>query len=203
MSLTIGKRFADCMFALTTVSQSESLTESHLAAIAELAVRRDNIQLDDALRKTPDPIIESGQLVPLPRLGAEWIPLVHVMRGQLPDGREFITLSIVLAGEKDGEHRSLGWRFEAPEGSGEHCYWHAQPIREVRRQGDAIPLATPDWLPDTMPAIPLAASDPMQLLVCALVSIYGHATLADMAEMDCEDDLAEELAALAHSTVGT
>lgn len=193
--MDVSKEFADSVFALTSAETYGEFSESHEAAIQALSVSTDNSRLDSALRDDPDPVSDSGQLVPMRRLTADWLPLIHVRRGKRDDERRFITLSVVLAGEMNGEDRSVGWRFEAPEGPGEHCYWHAQPIREVRLEGGAIQLATPGWLPPKMPTLPLAADNPLELLLCAVVSIYGHETTSVMAS-DFDYDLASELAAL-------
>jgi hypothetical protein len=183
------------MFALTSAETRGDFTESHEAAIRALSVSIDNSRLDSSLRVEPDPSTDSGQLVPMQRLNSVWLPLVHVRRGKRSDDRRFITISMVLAGEINDEDCALGWRFEAPEGPGEHCFWHAQPIREVRLDNGVVNLTLPAWVPVNMPTLPLAAENPEELLLCALVSIYGHHTTSLMAS-DFDYDFSQELASI-------
>ena len=66
--------------------------------------------------------------------------------------------------------KSLGYRFESPEGknnqnAGVHHYYHIQMIQP--------PTCRIDWLPETQPAFPLDADNPVKLLLCVLVSLYG------------------------------
>jgi hypothetical protein len=68
------------------------------------------------------------------------------------------------------EIQSLGYRFESPEGqniggAGVHHFYHIQLIRTLP--------STLDWLPETQPAFPIDADDPVKLLLGLLISLYG------------------------------
>ena len=68
---------------------------------------------------------------------------------------------------------AIGFRFEPSEGPGTHDYFHAQMFREFRgRGGKALPEC-PTWLPTSQPAFHLKADDPVTLLVCMVISLYG------------------------------
>ena len=75
---------------------------------------------------------------------------------------------------EDGALNSIGMRFETPEdpdGGGMHDFHHAQLVKSVAKM---IPLPNcPIWLPDKQPSFPLDARDPVQLLICAITSVYG------------------------------
>lgn len=66
--------------------------------------------------------------------------------------------------------RSIGYRFESPEGqndhgNGIHHYYHIQIIQP--------PTSRIDWLPVHQPAFPLNIDDPVKLLLGLLISLYG------------------------------
>ncbi|MDP1990041.1 MAG: hypothetical protein Q8K00_03385 [Syntrophales bacterium] len=66
---------------------------------------------------------------------------------------------------------AFGYRFESPEGPGNHHYYHAQLINgfdkdEPFPDGDA-------WLPTSCPTFPLDADNPVQLLLSLLIALYG------------------------------
>jgi hypothetical protein len=52
---------------------------------------------------------------------------------------------------------------------GIHHYYHVQIIQP--------PTSRLNWLPDAQPAFPLDADNPVKLLLCVLVSLYGLAYL--------------------------
>ena len=72
--------------------------------------------------------------------------------------------------DNNAEVQSLGFRFESPEGKsaqtvGVHHYYHIQLIQP--------PTTRIDWLPETQPAFPIDADDPVKLLLGLLISLYG------------------------------
>src|SRR5215208_3334899 len=78
----------------------------------------------------------------------------------------------------DDQIRSLGFRFEAPEGksaigAGRHNYYHVQMIRGL---GSSISFSANEylqWFPDAEPTFPVDANDPVKLLLSLLISLYG------------------------------
>ena len=59
---------------------------------------------------------------------------------------------------------AVGFRYEGP-GGGVHAYWHLQmnPV-----------LGFSDWLPETLPCVPLIAEEPIDVLLTLLLSLYGY-----------------------------
>ena len=72
--------------------------------------------------------------------------------------------------ERRRDHLAFGMRFETAEGhNGMHNYPHMQLITEF---GSAR-IETPQWLPQTQPALPLDVVQPAGLVIAMLVSLYG------------------------------
>ena len=65
-----------------------------------------------------------------------------------------------------------GYRFETPEGPGDHDYWHAQPIDRFAVGDDPV-VGAARWHSTHCPAFPLPARDLVQLVACAYVSFCG------------------------------
>lgn len=72
----------------------------------------------------------------------------------------------------------LGFRFEPP-GEGNHAYYHSQLCRSMN--GDK-PIAGALEVPERIPALPLPAGSSLELLLCAVLSIYGMDGLEEMSE---------------------
>lgn len=72
-----------------------------------------------------------------------------------------------------GNLQAVGYRFETPEGDGSHDYYHAQFIKELEKGRPRCTLPCPDFFPTTQPAVALDAHDPLTLLICVMVSLYG------------------------------
>lgn len=76
---------------------------------------------------------------------------------------------------------ALGFRFETPhdahradvgtEEPGRHAYHHVQLIRCI--DGHELDNC-PEWLPESLPALPCAAACPISLLLCMYLSLYGR-----------------------------
>ncbi len=72
-------------------------------------------------------------------------------------------------------HRGIGIRFESQEGPiGEsiHDYAHAQLFCAFEKGSTRLPDC-PSWLPDVHPAIPINAENRVDVLCCAIKSLYG------------------------------
>lgn len=84
---------------------------------------------------------------------------------------------------KDDEKKIkfIGMRFETPEcnsnggegQTGDHDYYHAQPINGFDKNDGLSENHSIKWLPVRLPATPLAATEPLGLFASMLVSLYG------------------------------
>lgn len=79
--------------------------------------------------------------------------------------------------EGDARLRGIGFRLEGPEGAGEgrHNFYHAQFIQNLEtglyaERGPNIEIL--HWLPETQPAFPLIAEDPLTLVLSLFLSLY-------------------------------
>lgn len=135
---------------------------------------------------------ETAGFMRLPLAGRR-LPLLHLRHGQ-EHGRHMVRMTAAILEMHEGQPVATAWRFESPEGKGDHDYFHCQPVKEMR-YGRSIPAlcALPDWYFDDSPTMPLKASSYEQLLVCLLVSIYGLVTLRKMQQELLSNRLAEHL----------
>jgi hypothetical protein len=106
--------------------------------------------------------------------GTSMVPVVSLKANfarSIPEVRIRLALFLLDA----GHIRSIGYRFEAPEGpgTGRHDYYHVQPIHEVHRDKTGFALSTPSWLPVVHPAWPIDAKSPVSLVIGLLFSLYG------------------------------
>ena len=83
---------------------------------------------------------------------------------------------VTLIGD-DSNLKSMALRFETDENgldpeniAGAHNFCHAQLCKSV---GSRIIGSTPEWLPESTPAIPLDADNQVSLVLCMLTALYG------------------------------
>ncbi len=111
-------------------------------------------------------------------------PLIPVVsfNYDFSEDREELRLRVGLIGRSsDGTPISAGFRFETREGpTGVHRYYHAQMISSLGVPKGSDPLPMDHWVPESQPAIPLDADNPLALLVCFLVSLYGPDRVRDL-----------------------
>ncbi len=86
-----------------------------------------------------------------------------------PEVRCYLGLFLLV----EGQMRSIGFRFESPECSdtenrSAHHYYHVQMINDI-----GPPDSNIGWLPTRQPAIPLDANNPVKLILCMLIGLYG------------------------------
>ncbi|MFQ5651434.1 MAG: hypothetical protein ACE5IY_15980 [bacterium] len=108
-----------------------------------------------------------------------------------------------------GALQTVGFRYESPEGAGStrtHHYYHVQLITGFHKNGTFTPnqagyqnemkqiFWSTDILPTKHPAFPLDANDPVKLLLCLLVSLYGLSYIGSLrSESGLGDDLEDYL----------
>lgn len=98
------------------------------------------------------------------------------------DDKEELRLRVGLVGRSsEGAAVSAGFRFETREGpTGIHRYYHAQMISSLGVPKGSDPLPMDHWVPEKQPAVPLDADNPLALVVCFLVSLYGPDRVRDL-----------------------
>jgi hypothetical protein len=69
--------------------------------------------------------------------------------------------------------KAIGYRFESPEGTGIHHYYHLQMIRGFSIGSPFVPDDCLRWFPDSAPTFPLDVDRSVKLLLCLLISLYG------------------------------
>lgn len=92
------------------------------------------------------------------------------------DTENKIKIRIMLFQKIDTVLKSIGFRFE--KGEDIHDFYHVQLSNELQgAKRSAKPVGEYlKWLPDSEPAIPVKANDPITLLLCLLISLYGLGT---------------------------
>ena len=76
----------------------------------------------------------------------------------------------------DGENnlKAIGYRFETAHNRERHHYYHIQHINKFdpSDESDRYKLPDTEWVPIEYPAFPIDAQNPIELLICLLVSLY-------------------------------
>lgn len=125
-------------------------------------------ELDQAL-STPwnHDELDRHKVIPMPycnqKYGANWffLPIRQAVY-------EFSFEAIVLIQNK----HVLAFRFELAHSGSPHDYGHVQFMRTIRK-GETTAGIEP-WIPDSYPAFPIGASDPLELFLAMAVSVHGN-----------------------------
>jgi hypothetical protein len=113
------------------------------------------------------PVEKRGWLAPI-------LALKYNMEGELPEVR--LRLGLYVTNQQWETQEAIGFRFETPEseGDGTHNYYHAQMFHSFDKgEGSSPSFSQHTWFPVTQPAFALDAGNPLELLACMLVSLYG------------------------------
>jgi len=95
---------------------------------------------------------------------------------------EDVSFRVVLYRTSDGLKNCIGFRFEGPhhgtddsKDAARHAYYHVQMIRSLEDKAeDCLGGISIDWLPETVPGIPVFAHSTPSLLLCIVLSLYGR-----------------------------
>lgn len=104
-----------------------------------------------------------------------FVPVIS-LECDLNDAISNIKIRTMLIQKRNNVLKGIGFRFE--KGDNTHNYHHVQLIQElqgVKHTSNPI-VERLDWLPESEPAIPIKADNPITLLLCSLISIYGLRT---------------------------
>jgi len=130
-------------------------------------------------------------VVPNPRL----LPVLNLAY-DLPNNRVRLQLVLFVEKEVGQQARAFGYRYESPETTGRHTFWHAQPIHQLRRHDETtieLPGLEDGWRPIDTPAFPLDARCAIDLLACLMISLYGLPEVASMQANSFENRLAAQI----------
>jgi len=84
-----------------------------------------------------------------------------------------LRIALFLLDSKD-DIKAIGYRFETASRQGRHRYCHIQHIDGLGQ--NKFPPGV-EWIPTEYPAFPLDAQDPIELVICMLVSLYDREIL--------------------------
>jgi hypothetical protein len=102
----------------------------------------------------------------------------------------YITLYKYVGGER--HPKCIGFRFEGSHGGPVHDFCHVQIINKIKGTQKRRSLKCYDWLPTTVPCIPVKARCPVSLFLLLLVSFYGKGIL-NMIQVELADKYKEPL----------
>jgi hypothetical protein len=121
--------------------------------------------IDSKLKRGGDP---RALFIPMPMVNHSGI--LHCFFLPIPDANK-VAFDLVLI--VDGG-RSLGFRFEPPdEGESTHGYGHVQMNKTMFHRTINVD-GIPQWVPDSYPAFPQRASQPLELFLSMATSIHGY-----------------------------
>ena len=132
--------------------------------------------------------LHSWLYLPVPVRGTIRVPLMNVIYDFTAE-HDVVGFQVVGYWLVDNfEWRASAWRFECPERPGDdgnisqHAYFHVQPCQGLRTlNGDMqVPYAPSDAQPGDGPTFPLDAADPIDLLICLLIALYGRRQAAEL-----------------------
>lgn len=142
-------------------------------------------KLQDRFGKSPVNLFEENNastFIPLkPAVkGNPILPYLSVVANETLEVFRLLLL-VFVEEERNEPLRSVGFRFESPEGEGgRHDYWHVQLASSFEQNGGQQHPSTPAWLPSSTPAIPLDASSAPSCVVALAVALYGGGAAATL-----------------------
>lgn len=165
----------------TSVSSSALQVQEELSSSGWLPISAE--ELREFLSREEDELhvnfYDERKYLYLPALkedNKDFVPVLS-LKAEFSDGemKEFRLRVMLVSQNDDGELRGLGFRLEAPEGSGHgrHDFYHAQLIKGFEKHEMGLSIKTPQWLPCSQPSFPLLANDPLTLVICLLLTLYG------------------------------
>lgn len=139
-----------------------------------------------------EPVSLGGWMIPVLSFGYDF-------RRSHPEFRIRLALFLFEKSEGKTELRAIGYRFESPEGEGNHHFYHAQLIRAFEKNNEQLRLPGPAWLPTKQPAFALDANSPGTLIACLLISIYGRGFVYELQGAGFWNQIKKQIEALMSS----
>lgn len=119
--------------------------------------------------------IEQLRFIPMPKHPSKGIDRCFFLpiRQMRPGGAETVAFDLFLLVTRT---ECLAFRFEpAHPGPTLHDYGHMQLSRSMLRKNIQV-TGIPDWLPDTHPAFPVLATEPLKVFLCMVTAVHGYTT---------------------------
>jgi len=152
-------------------------------------------------------------VLPPLELGPDFVGFLRIVTGRQDPRRHesSVQVSFVYPDHSDEQHpyRQYGFRFESPsppspEGRGEHCFFHVQPIRSMRGKKDleAEPCLPPGADKGPTKPLPIRCADCPErvqivaLLLLAILSIYGRSKWDELVAMLRRENVSNEVSRL-------
>jgi hypothetical protein len=115
--------------------------------------------------------------------GGWLVPILRVEYNYAVETPELsLKVALFLISENDSQEtlKAVGYRFETPHEQVRHHYCHIQLVNGFDRDNKRWILPGTEWVPTNYPAFPIDAQDPIELLVCMLVSLYDLAIIKNL-----------------------
>lgn len=110
---------------------------------------------------------------------ADFVPAISIEYKNGSKCFSIRSIMVTTTSRKPILSRAICFRIESPTGDcqpskkGTHDFYHVQLIRKF---GYGPPIdETIDWLPETQPAFPIYAYEPIDALLCLILTLYGCA----------------------------
>lgn len=116
---------------------------------------------------------------------SHFIPVMRLVL-DLPANTVNLRVELHTFPQNQSAPQGIGIRFECPMGtSGSHSYHHVQLFR---------PNGNSFEVPESFPALPLPAHDPLSLLLCLIIALYGREELGRFIDdLNLRTDLRDRL----------
>ena len=108
-----------------------------------------------------------------PEIENSLLPVASIrcdFRKRVPEVRVQVGLFTLL----NDKPVAIGLRFETPEGTGAHNYYHCQFFKGYVVASGDFTLPGDMWLPTQNPTLLLAAKNAVLLMICMVASLYGR-----------------------------
>lgn len=118
---------------------------------------------------------------------AGWILPVVSLKYDFAKNPQELRIYVAFAQLISESVRFHGFRFDAPEGSGEgdHDFYHVQLIRGFARNGPRLnpPSSDLSIVPEKQPSFPLKADGPVTMALAFFISLYGMRFLQELSKV--------------------
>jgi hypothetical protein len=87
-----------------------------------------------------------------------------------------VRMGILLWQKEERKYQFSGFRYESPEGDGDHNFYHAQPITSFEKNdadSEEELIERDNWRHTSLPTFPIKARNSLELFIGMLVSFYG------------------------------